>query len=204
MSFQYAYCRRSAMTRERGIALIEVLVSLVILLFGLLGLVGVSSRSNMAEMESYQRIQALQLVQDMADRLNANRKVATCYSNGATGVKLGTGSSNTGVPACTAGNAQQQTRAAGDLATWDNMLKGQAELQSGTKLGATIGAIGCVTLDDAANNVYLIAVSWQGLVKTAAPMLADGTTAFPCGSGAYGDEKLHRVVTTKVRVGALS
>jgi len=98
-----------------------------------------------------------------------------------------------------------------DLAAWDNMLKGQAEIQPATKpgqastnVGAMIGAIGCVTLDDAANNIYMIAVSWQGLVKTAAPTLADGTTAFPCGSGAYSDEKLHRVVTTKVRIGALS
>jgi type IV pilus assembly protein PilV len=189
---------------QRGIALIEVLVSLVILLFGLLGLMGVSSRSSMAEMESYQRIQALQLVQDMSDRLNANRKVATCYSNGATGVQLGTGTGNTGGASCTAGNAQQQARAAADLAAWDNMLKGQAEIQSGAKLGAMIGAVGCVTLDDAANNIYMIAVSWQGLVKTAAPTLADGSTAFPCGNGIYGDEKLHRVVTTKVRMGALS
>ncbi|MBT2335454.1 type IV pilus modification protein PilV [Variovorax paradoxus] len=189
---------------QQGIALIEVLVSLVILLFGLLGLVGVSSRSSMAEMESYQRIQALQLVQDMSDRLNANRKVAMCYSNGATGVQLGTGTGNTGVAGCTAGNAQQQARAAADLTAWDNLLKGQAEIQAGTKLGAMIGAVGCVTLDDASNNIYMIAVSWQGLVKTAAPTLADGTTAFPCGSGAYSNEKLHRVVTTKVRIGALS
>jgi len=201
----------SVAAQQQGIALIEVLVSLVILLFGLLGLVGVSSRSSTAEMESYQRVQALQLVQDMSDRLNANRKVATCYSNGATGVKLGTGTGNTGAASCAAGNAQQQARAVADLAAWDSMLKGQAEIQPATKpgeastnVGAMIGAIGCVTLDDAANNIYMIAVSWQGLVKTAAPTLADGTTAFPCGSGAYSDEKLHRVVTTKVRIGALS
>ncbi|KQW63451.1 type IV pilus modification protein PilV [Variovorax sp. Root411] len=189
---------------QQGIALIEVLVSLVILLFGLLGLVGVSSRSSMAEMESYQRIQALQLVQDMSDRLNANRKVAACYSNGATGVQLGTGTGNTGVASCAAGNAQQQARAGADLTAWDNMLKGQSEIQAGSNIGAMVGAIGCVTLDDPASNIYMIAVSWQGLVKTAAPTLADGTTAFPCGSGAYSDEKLHRVVTTKVRIGALS
>lgn len=187
---------------QDGIALIEVLVSLVILLFGLLGLAGMSSRASLAEMESYQRIQALQLVQDMADRLNANRKVATCYSNGATGLQLS--ASTTTIPACTAGNAQQQTQAAADLTAWHNMIKGQAETAGTTKLGAMIGAVGCVTLDDAANNIYLISVSWQGLAKTAAPTLADGTTAFPCGSGTYGDEKLHRLVTTKVQIGVLS
>lgn len=187
---------------QQGVALIEVLITLVILLVGLLGLAGVSSRANVAEMEAYQRIKALQLVQDMADRLNANRKVASCYSNGATGVQLS--ATSTTVPACTAGNVQQQTQAAADLTAWKDLISGQAETQSGAKLGAMIGAIGCVTLDDAANNIYLIAVSWQGLAKTAAPTLMDGSTAFPCGSGAYGDEKLHRVVTTKVRIGALS
>ncbi|VTU16769.1 type IV pilus modification protein PilV [Variovorax sp. SRS16] len=187
---------------QNGIALIEVLVSLVILLFGLLGLAGVSSRANLAEMESYQRIVAVQLVQDMADRLSANRKVATCYSNGTTGIQLGSGA--TTIPACTAGNVQQQTQAAADLAAWRNMIKGQAEkTQSGTSLGAMIGAVGCVTLDDPVNNIYLIAVSWQGLAKTAAPTLSTGS-AFPCGNGAYGDEKLHRVITTKVQIGTLS
>ncbi len=195
-----AHARRSA-TPQRGAALIEVLVSIVILLFGLLGLAGVSSRANLAEMESYQRIQAVQLVQDMADRLNANRKVASCYSNGSTGVQLGVGS--TTIPSCTAGSVQQQTQAAADLNAWSNMIQGQAETKSGSKLGAMIGALGCVTLDDPANNVYMIAVSWQGLAKTSAPTLSTGA-AFPCGNGTYGDEKLHRVVTTKIRIGALS
>ncbi|GAA4357999.1 hypothetical protein GCM10023165_52510 [Variovorax defluvii] len=185
-----------------GIALIEVLVTIVILLFGLLGLAGVSSRANLAEMEAYQRIKALQLVQDMADRLNANRKVANCYSNGSTGVTLS--ASTTTLPACTTGSLQEQTQAAADLAAWKDLISGQAETQSGTKLGAMIGAVGCVTLDDAVDKVYLVAVSWQGLHKTVAPKLADGSTAFSCGSGAYGDETLHRVVSTKVRIGSLS
>ena len=186
----------------RGFALMEILVSLVILMFGLLGLVGVSSRANISELEAYQRVQALQLVQDMADRLNANRKVASCYSGGATGTRFGTG--YTGTPTCTAGGAQEQARAVADLKEWDDLLKGSAVTIGDTKVGGMIGAVGCVTLDDAATNVYLIAVAWQGLAKTAAPVLADGTTAFPCGSGAFTDEKLHRVVTTKVRMGTLS
>jgi len=198
--------------RQRGFALMEVLVSLVILLIGLLGLAGVNNRANLAEMESYQRVQALELVQDMANRINANRRVASCYSNGTAGVQLG-GSSNT-IPACTAAgsNTQQQTQAVADLTAWRDLINGQAETQvnSGTtqKLGGMIGAIGCVTLDATDTvggntvNTYLIAVSWQGLAKTAAPL--KGGVAFPCGNGSYGNEALHRVVTTKVQVGVLS
>lgn len=188
--------------RQSGFALIEVLVALMILLFGLLGLAGVSSRATLTEMESYQRVQALQLLQDMGDRLNANRKVASCYSNAATGVQLGTGS--TSIPACAAGSALQQAQAVADLTAWDGMLKGQSEDLSGAKRGAMIGAVGCVTLDDATNNIYMVAVSWQGLAATYAPKLADGTTPFPCGNGKYSDERLHRVVTTKIQIGKLS
>ncbi|TAM43400.1 MAG: type IV pilus modification protein PilV [Burkholderiaceae bacterium] len=206
-------------TQQAGFALLEVLVTLVILLFGLLGLAGVSSRANLAEMESYQRVQALQLLQDMSDRLSANRGVAIsvvpyngialCYSNGSTGVTLGTGS--TSIPSCTSTTAPsstvlQRVQAVADLTAWDAMLKGSAEslTGSGSKVGAMIGAVGCITQDDAANNVYLIAVSWQGLAPTYAPTLANGTTPFPCGNGLYGNEKLHRVVTTKVQIGKLS
>ena len=147
MSVEQAMRRRGATARQRGFGLIEVLITLVILLVGLLGLAGVNARANLAEMESYQRTQALQLLQDMTDRLNANRKVASCYSNGSNGLQLGTGS--TTIAGCAAGNAQQQAQAQADLAAWDSMLKGAAETQSGTKVGAMIGAGGCVTVDDA-------------------------------------------------------
>lgn len=186
--------------QERGATLIEILITLVILLFGLLGLVGISSRAHMTELESLQRIQALHLVQDIANRLNANRKVAACYSNGNNGVTLGTGAST--VPACALGNAQQQAQAVADLTAWDKLIKGEAEvLQSGAQVGAMIGAIGCITQDEP--NVYLIAVAWQGMVRTAAPKLSDGSV-FPCGKGTFGDDNLHRVVTTKVQIGTLS
>ncbi|WP_287965732.1 prepilin-type N-terminal cleavage/methylation domain-containing protein [Diaphorobacter sp.] len=187
---------------QQGATLIEILVTLVILLFGLLGLMGISSRAHMAELESFQRIQALQLVRDMASRLNANRKVAACYSNGSTGVKVGTGA--TTLPTCLLDTAPQQAQALADLTAWDGLLKGQAEvLQSGDKVGAMIGAVGCITQEAAPPNTYLIAVAWQGMARTVAPTLSDGSV-FPCGKGRFGDDRLHRVVTTKVQIGSLS
>lgn len=187
---------------QRGDTMIEILVTLVILLFGLLGLAGVIGRANTAELESFERVQALEIVQDMAARLNANRKVAACYSNFSAGVTLGNVDPPASVPACTLGSIQQQTRATADLTAWDTLLKGGIEiLGNNTQVGAAQGAVGCITQESA--NVYLIAVAWQGLVKTAAPTLDDGTV-FPCGSGAFGDNTLHRVVTTKVQIANLS
>lgn len=191
---------------QTGATLIEILITLIILMFGLLGLVGVSSRSHMTELESLQRTRALELVQDMASRINANRKVAACYSNGADGVQMGTGSST--VPDCPAGvvaTDPQKIQAKNDLDMWDKLLKGTDMRNDTQNVGALINAVGCVmqTAEDT-DTVYLIAVAWQGLVRTAAPTLSDGSS-FPCGSVAtFGDSTQHRVVTTKVHIGNLS
>jgi len=190
---------------EAGFSMLEVMISVFIILLGLLGLAGLIVRSNQAEMESYQRVQALMLVQDMADRINANRKVATCYSNAASGITLGTGSS---APAtCAAGDAQQNARADADLSEWNILLLGGGEKSSsgidctatpGNCVGAMVGAIGCITQIDATNRIYLVSVAWQGLATTVAP-----GTGNNCGQNQYGDEALRRVVTATVRIGAL-
>jgi type IV pilus assembly protein PilV len=189
-----------------GYALLEVLVTLVILLIGLLGLAGVNARANVTEMESYQRVQALALLQDMVDRLNANRMAAPCYSNGTTGVQVGTGYS--GTPTCTLGTdiignvvtGNQQNLAISDLQAWNTQLLGSAEVKGGSKIGAMIGAVGCVRQIDAINNIYLVSVSWQGLADTVAPTDATGTT---CGNGSYGAETKHRMVTATVQIATL-
>lgn len=184
-------------SRQSGFSLIEVLVALFITLIGLLSLTGLIARSNQAEMESYQRVQALMLLQDMVDRININRKVAACYSNDATGRTVGT--SFTGTLTCTVGTAQQNTQVAADLTAWNNLLQGSAEVAPGTtKIGAMIGARGCIAQIDAVNNIYIVSVAWQGLVATAAP-------GNPCGSGLYGsDDKFRRVVTATLRIGTLT
>ncbi len=183
-------------TAASGFSLLEVLVALLIILIGLLGLSGLIARSNQTEMESYQRVQALLLLQDMGDRINANRKVAACYSNDATGRTLGTLYS--GTPACTAGTAQQNGQAVKDLQEWNNMLQGSAEVSGSAKIGAMIGARGCIVQISAANSTYIVSIAWQGLAPTVAPGNA-------CGKDQYGsDDKLRRVVTATLRIGSLS
>ena len=180
---------------HRGFAMLEILVTLVILLVGLLGLAGIMARSSTAEMESYQRVQALILAQDMVDRLNANRKKASCYSNAGAGVVLGTGSG--AIPACSGGTGEA-AQAVADLTAWDAMLKGSGEVSGGTNLGAMIGARGCITQIDAANNIYRISVAWQGLVATAVPVDT-------CGATLYGtDEARRRIVTMTLRIAKLT
>ena len=180
---------------QLGTSLIEVLVALVITLIGLLGLSGLIVMANQSEMESYQRVQALMLLQDMVDRINANRGVVACYSDAATGRTVGT--SYTGTPTCTVGTLQQNTQTVTDLTAWNNLLQGSAEVSGSNKIGAMIGARGCVTQIDAVTRTYFISVAWQGLAPTAAPVN-------PCGKDLYGsDDKFRRVVTATVRIGNL-
>jgi type IV pilus assembly protein PilV len=70
------------MIGQRGVGLIEVLISLVVIAIGLLGLAALQGKAQKAELESYQRSQALILLQDVAGRLRANRAGKDGYSDG--------------------------------------------------------------------------------------------------------------------------
>ena len=173
-------------SRQAGTTMMEVLVSIVIVVIGLLGLAGLQSRASVSEMEAFQRAQALVLLQDMADRINANRKLSMDY---VTPAPLGTGNT---IGPCAGTIAER------DLCEWQNALLGASESSSGLAVGAMIGARGCVTnITATMPREFQIAVVWQGLVPTAAPGATD------CGSGQYGDDKTRRAVTANVIIGCL-
>jgi type IV pilus assembly protein PilV len=181
------------MKNQTGMLLIEALVSLVIAAIALLGTVTLMAKSTRSEMESYQRVQALTLVQDMASRINANRQVAACYSNGATGLDT----TSTPLPVCAIGSAVQIATANADLDAWKKTLLGSREVSGGgSNIGAMLGAVGCITQVDAANQIYRVSVAWQGLMATVAPSL-------PCGKASIGDIN-RRVISIQVQIANLT
>jgi type IV pilus assembly protein PilV len=180
---------------QRGVTMIEVLITIVLLAFGLLGLAGLQTRMTAANTEAYQRAQALLLLEDMVDRLTANRGDALSY---VTAAPLGTG--DTQLATCDALAAGVQR----DQCEWSNSLKGAAEKKGAANIGAMIGARGCVEQTVLANptpgvcqpGVYRVTVTWQGLNPTTAPLLT-------CGQGLYGNPALQRAVSLKVVVALL-
>ncbi|GAB3549332.1 hypothetical protein GCM10027343_30890 [Noviherbaspirillum agri] len=186
--------RPASTSTQAGISLIEVLVTIVILAFGLLGLAGLQSRLQGSEMEAYQRSQALILLNDMANRLNANRTDAASYHTGAD-TPLGNGMT------CPTATTTQKDR---DVADWCAALKGAAEVSGNNKVGAMIGARGCV--ESLGNNQYLITVAWQGLGPLTAPPISvacgknafDGAAGSPC-----VNDLCRRTLTTTVRIAVL-
>ena len=174
---------------ERGVTMIEVLVSIVILAFGLLGVAGLQAQIKLAEVEAYQRAQAVVLLQDMVDRINANRRNSMDYVT-ATPNPAGTGNAE--------GNCAGLTGAALDLCDWNNALLGVSETSGGARVGAMIGGRGCITNTVAAMpREFVVAVVWQGNTRTLAPL---STT---CGDGLYGNAQMRRAMVARVMIGCL-
>jgi len=180
----------SASGRERGAALIEVLVSILIVSFGLLALAGLQTKMNAALLESYQRAQGLTLLEDMTQRIQANRGQSGSYVT----TSLGTGDAQ---PANCSGLA---TRQAKDSCEWSNALKGASVTAGGANAGAMIGARGCIEQLQAPNpgtgicqpGMYRVSVAWQGLNGTVVP-------AVSCGADQYGaDDSFRKVVSSRV------
>ena len=171
--------------RQAGFTLIEILVTLVIVSFGLLGAAGLQMRMLAEDQEIFQRTQALLLLDDMQNRIALNRGNAASY---VTATAVGTGGT-----AC----ASAATLAERDLCEWAEILRGRNESLGTDRLGAMLGARGCIEQIDVAPLTLRITVVWQGMTPAAAPALA-------CGEGLYGDDdSLRRAVSTRVAIGDL-
>jgi len=212
---QSMHARKSSST---GFSLLEVLISMLIVVVGLLGLAGMQARAQIAELESYQRAQALVLLYDMMDRIGNSRTTAPCYAvttNTATGAPY-FGEGATATAACSLSNPADQAMAVASMNAWNDLLQGASEKKGAgaTKVGAMIGARGCVSYDvgteyvnaTSGTNVvgtgeYTIAVSWQGMADTFAPTKA-------CGAGLYGTaaatDTKRRTVWATMRIGTLA
>lgn len=178
-------------SRQRGLTLIEVLVSILIISLGLLGLAKLQARMQLSDMESYQRAQALLLLNDMSSRMTANaNNLASYVTTSAVGV--GNCPTSTG------------TRQQADISDWCSSLEGAAEIGGGNvKAGAMLGGRGCI--QSLGSGQYLVTVAWQGMSPISAP-----PSSVSCGSGQYdggiagcNNDLCRRVVTTIVRVATL-
>ena len=173
-------------SRQRGTSLIEILVTMVILSFGLLGIAVFHVKAQVASLESYQRAQAVILLEDIHARISATPSQATSYTTTGT-TTLGTGGADEDCSAKAIGALR-------DRCEWSAAL-------AGTKIGAMIGARGCIqevqapifTGLDCRQGIYLVTVTWQGMHETRAPALT-------CGKNLYGGETFRRAVSTRVAV----
>jgi type IV pilus assembly protein PilV len=188
--------------KQGGALLIEVLVTIAIVVIGLWGLMAVQSRLQLSEVESYQRAQALILLNDMAARIATNRSNVDDYLIDVDS-PIGVGGA---ADACAAKTVADPL-AERDLSDWCNLLQGAAETVGvgATRVGAMIGARGCIEIPNPGIPEYMITVVWQGFTPVSAP-----PASVACGADLYDeadtecvDDLCRRAITTIVRIPAL-
>jgi type IV pilus assembly protein PilV len=128
---------------QRGITMIEVLVTIVVLAIGLLGLAGLQLNSLRFTYSAYQNSQATIMTNDILDRMRANPTAAV---TGAYNIAIG---STPSASSCTGAgvNCSSANMAAADLFEWKQALA--AVLPSGDGSVAQNGEL------------YIITVQWD-------------------------------------------
>jgi type IV pilus assembly protein PilV len=129
---------RSLLNSQRGVSMIEVLVSLTVVAFGLLGLAGLQARSMSFQKDSFDRKAAAEVAAQIAERIRANYDGFTAgnYNRTMLPSDLVPGA----IPACA--NAQDCTAAeiaARDWAMWRIDLRRRLPV-SGAYLEAPAGS----------------------------------------------------------------
>lgn len=191
-------------SRSAGTTLIEILVTLAIVAIGLLGTVGLQIKLQQSEFESYQRSQALLLLKDMTSRISANRNKASEYINMATAAApLGAGMT---CPVTSTSITEK------DVAEWCALLQGAAELSGNSRVGALVGARGCIQAAGGSPPEFVVTVAWQGgtpaaasgnTVINSADLCGGGTTYDIAGNAACTGNRCRRAVSATVKIAPL-
>jgi len=139
--------------RQRGMTLIEILVTVLVLAVGLLGMASLTVGSLKNNQGAFLRTQATILAYDMADRMRANSAEAIAGSYD--GLKTKTASAaSCGKSGCTGSE-----RVAADLYAWKQQVEGvngsMAMLPGGE--GEISGGGGATN----AGNVFTITITWK-------------------------------------------
>lgn len=191
-SLRLSHGHRRFISSHRGSTMIEVIVTFFVLGIGLLGLLSLHSRLQSSEMEAYQRSQALLVLDEMVNRMSSNASLADTYVTNTTGIGTGTD--------CNAGATTQ----ARDAKAWCDALQGAAETNGADRVGAMVGARGCI--ENLNNGTFMITVAWQGLTPVSAP-----PSSVACGKNLYNgttgslctNDLCRRALTTIVTVATL-
>ena len=104
--------------RQRGVGMLEILVSVLVLAIGLLGLAALQSVGMKYNYQSYQRTQAVMLTYELTDRIRANSENST----GQYSIAYGTFPGQPATGTCQAAVCTPAQMATFDLALWKQSI----------------------------------------------------------------------------------
>jgi type IV pilus assembly protein PilV len=176
---------------QRGVSLVEILVTLVLISIAVLGSASMQVFSKRANNQAMQRTTAAYLANDLFERMRSNREALGDYLPAE---PLG-GNTQGDAPGvdCAADAAICTTidLASYDLWEWEEQLDGTAEQVNARDVGGMTEATACVTGPvGGIGGTYEVAIAWRGLEEHPNPTFHD------CGedSGKYGDNDEYRHV----------
>jgi type IV pilus assembly protein PilV len=178
-------------TSQRGVSLIEVLVTLVLISVALLGSASLQVISKRANSQALYRTSAAHLANDFLSRMRSDRpSLETFVAAGTLG-----GATQGGAPAKSCADAGALCSSAElaeyNLWQWEQDLDGAAETTAGINSGGLLEPTACIDGPaGGAAGVYEIAIAWRGTTEHPNPTIHD------CGegSGKYGASNEYRHV----------
>lgn len=140
---------------QKGMSLLEVLVSIIILAIGLLGIASMLMLSNKANNSSYAKLQAIQCISDIFDRVRANSAAAVNGNYNASNIGSNGMPTTVATPTtlCTTSVCTPSQMAAYD--TWYWLTKEVSQLPNGS------GSITSTPSGSAGNTIITITVQWD-------------------------------------------
>ena len=139
--------------QQRGLSLIELMVSLVILVVGLVGIFNLHLISKRGSFEAFQQTQAAYLANDIVNRMKLNRSELSSYAGTYSGVR-------TAVKSCETNICTTSETLSWDQYQWDQPLIGTSERVGSQNVGGLDSAIACITENAGAVSVT---ITWRGI-----------------------------------------
>lgn len=182
------------MLAQRGVGLIEVLVSMLIISVGVLNIVALQTVAKKSNFDALQRTSATILARDIVEKMRGNPIALGNYrTNGVGGATL----AQPAVTCTLASKCNSLQLAAYDLWLWEDTLDGASESRDidgvSTETGGMVSPTGCITGPAGGGaGVYTISIVWRGL------SILTNVSPNVCGiaSGLYGDNNEYRRLLT--------
>ena len=177
--------------KQRGVSLVEVLVTLVLISLALLGSASLQVMSKRSNYAAIQRTSAAHFANDYLSRMRSNRTALASYLPGD---DLG-GASLGAEPAkdCSGSGAgcTDAEIAAYEQWSWEQELDGALETIGGVASGGLLEPTACISGPvGGTSGLYEVAIAWRGTIEHVNPDIND------CGadSGKYGADNEYRHV----------
>ncbi len=175
--------------KNKGVSLIEVMITLLILAIGLLGVFSVQINSKRVKYDSEQRSIASGLVLSMVERMRSNAEILENYATANTGV----GTVVLAAACTSAANCDAEDLATYDLWDWKREIDGVTQAKTvgeeTLSVGGLVSPTACISHND---GMVTVTIAWYGSMAMSNPANNDcGTTL-----GIYGAENNRRQIFT--------